>query len=132
MKNNYIDSMAPVGEDFGGSVCRAICDGRVACELSGDFTVPDYLPEIRRLIRVNVTPTAPSKFISGGDVKLGGGVDYTVHYIGADGGLYSVSFPSEYSFNAPFDPDAEDDMNEGLDACGDVTADSVVGRVPQF
>ena len=108
--------------------CR-ICDGKAMSELTSDLTLPDYLPEIRRLLRVNVTPSAPSKYVSAGSAQFSGGLEYTVCYVGADGGIYGASFPEEYSFNVKFDPNVEYDMNEGMNAIADITVESAVSRV---
>ena len=132
MNNNYPESMnifAEMGDSSSVTVCNTLCDKKMTVDLSGEFSLPDYLPEMRRLVRVTVTPTAPSKFISGNSVQLGGGVDYNVCYVGADGRLYGTSFPGEYSLNAAFDPDVEYDVHHGITAEADISAASVVGRV---
>jgi len=134
MKKNYNDTLSISGDvaDIiarGSSVSLAVCDDKLTADLSSDVTLPDYLPEIRKLLRVNVTPSAPSKFISGSSAQFNGSVEYTVCYVGADGRCYGATFPGEYSFNAPFDGNAEYDMNEGLRGNADICVESVVGKV---
>ena len=134
MKNDFFKD----GIDFGGDnsdtlgasrICFRVCNGTSATELTGDISLPDYLPEIRRLLRVNVTPSAPAKFVSAGSAQFSGGVEYSVCYVGADGGIYGASFPDEYSFTVKFDPDVEYDMNEGMNAIADIAVESAVARV---
>ena len=134
MKNsNFNDNVGFFETDekmkTGNTVCRKVCNEKSIVELSTDITLPDYLPEIRKLLRVSVIPSSPSKYISVGAAQFSGGVDYSVCYIGADGEIYGASFPGEYSFNAPFIQDAEYDMNEGLTAISDIAVESAVSRV---
>lgn len=132
MKDNFFENMNILADAANSAlpcIRRSLCDKKATCDISGEFVLPDYLPEMRKLVRVCLIPTAPSKFISGNAVQLGGGADYHICYVGADGKLYGTAFPTEYSFNAPFDPDAEYDADEGVFACADVCAESVVGRV---
>lgn len=133
MKSNYSDTMNIFGDSAetvgkGSPITLAVCNKRITTELSEDVTIPDYLPEIRKLIRVGVTPSAPSKYVSGSSVQFSGGVGYSVCYIGADGKLYGAEFSGEYNLNAPFDG-VEYDMNGGVTASADITVESVVGKV---
>ncbi|MBQ8380435.1 MAG: DUF3794 domain-containing protein [Clostridia bacterium] len=127
--NNYTDLMNGLNCKGESTVRRAICNKSLSVELSEDLTLPDYLPELRKLLRMSVIPSAPSKFVSGSSVQLGGNVEYTFCYVGNDGDMYSASFPGEYSFNVPFDSDAEYDINEGIFADADVEVESALSRV---
>ena len=64
-----------------------LCDRTVGCEVSGDFTLPDGQPEIRRLLAVNERVLPPAKYVSSSGVECNGTVDYSVLYVGTDGGL---------------------------------------------
>ena len=48
-------------------------------DLSGDFALPDYQPEIKRLLRVSACVLPPSKFIGDNEGELSGSIDYYVH-----------------------------------------------------
>ena len=37
-----------------------LCDKTVTSEVAGDFSLPDYQPEIKRLLRVSATVQPPS------------------------------------------------------------------------
>ena len=39
--------------DMAERLFGVLCDRTVGCEVSGDFTLPDGQPEIRRLLAVN-------------------------------------------------------------------------------
>lgn len=66
-------------------------------EVSGDFTLPDYMPELKRLLYVSSTVLPEGKFLNGGVLELSGNVSYNVVYVGEDGSLASAPLVSEYS-----------------------------------
>lgn len=66
-------------------------------ETSEDFTLPDYMPEVRRIVSCSASPLPENKYIEGGEVVLSGIVSFTVLYIGEDGKLSSVPLSSEYT-----------------------------------
>ena len=106
-------------------VAVSVCDKKTTFDVGGEFTFAEHLPEIRKLIKVDVKPLPPVKFISGGSIQLSGGVEYNAVYLGADGEIYGVDFPGEYSFSLPFDGDSSD----GLSVSAVVTPESAVSRV---
>ncbi len=82
-----------------------LCEKSLGIEVSGDFTLPDYQNEIRRVLHVFANVLPPAKYVSGGSVEFSGTVDYQMLYIGGDGGLYSVPLSSDYSFSVPIEGD---------------------------
>lgn len=115
---------APSPEKF--DLC--ICDRSVGCELQDEFTLPDYRPEIRRLLRITPSVTHPSAYAGVGRLELGGNVCYRVLYLGEDSGLYSVELCSAYSLDAePDEPECEQTGEVCVTA--DIAPDSVTGRV---
>ena len=67
-------------------------------ECSGEVIMPDYYPEIRRVVSVSAEALPDSKFISDKSLEYGGTVSFNVLYIGDDGALSCVSDSPEYSF----------------------------------
>ena len=96
-------------------------------EASGDFTLPDYQSEIRRILHVAQTVLPPAKYIGADAVEFNGTVDYQVIYVGMDGGMYSVPLSTEYSFNVPLERSAE--LVDGVTVLCNVCAESVNTRV---
>ena len=80
-----------------------VTDKHLSVELNSDFSLPDYQPEIRRLLstRVNIIP--PSEYADNGGASFEGTVNYKILYLGADGKLYSTSLSDKYSFSIPID-----------------------------
>jgi hypothetical protein len=94
------------------SYTSRLFDRAQTCELSDDFTLPDYMPAIGRVISCSATAGAPTLYLGGGSAEYAGGVRYSVLYESAeDASLWCADLPSEYdlvlSDNAlPKDPSA--------------------------
>lgn len=74
-------------------------DTGIPHETTEDFTLPDYMPEVRRIVSSSAFPLPENKYVEGCEVVLSGVVNYTVLYIGEDGKLNAVHLSSEYSVN---------------------------------
>lgn len=106
-----------------------LSEKQLRTEVSEDFTLPDYQPEIRRLLRIIATVRPPAKFIGSGNAEFSGNVDYTVLYTGNDGSLASAPLSSEYRFRVPFDADADFDLSDTPTVFCLCRAEAVNGRV---
>lgn len=106
-----------------------LCDRQTATELSGDFSLPDYQPEIKRLLRVRAAVSPPDKYLGAGSAEFSGVVDYNILYAGNDQALYCISQREDYRFSIPMEATADMDLNDGLVCEAEVIPDMVVGRV---
>ncbi len=106
-----------------------ICERSIGCEVAGDFSLPDYQPEIKRLLRVSATVQPPSHYIGGGTAEFTGVVDYCILYAGNDGQLYCFPTSGEYVMRAPIEPGAAFDPGEAPICFATPYAESVTGRV---
>jgi hypothetical protein len=104
-------------------------DGTLTCEVTGDFSLPDYQPEIKRLLRVSATLQPPTHYIGGGSAEFSGVVDFCMLYAGNDGQLYCFPASSEYSFRMPMEAGAEFDMGDAPVCYAMCEAESMSGRV---
>lgn len=105
-----------------------LCDKTVGCDVSGDFTLPEHQPELRRLLSVSAKVLPPAKYVSSSGVECNGTVDYKVFYVGVDGGLWCADFSAEYEFEAPIE-DRSADTSGGVDTFVTVICDSASARV---
>ena len=114
-----------------GLVCLTMpmCDKTVTHETSGEFIIPDYQPELRRLLGVSERVLPPARYVSGKGVECNGTVDYTVLYVGADGGVYSLSVSSEYELCVPLDNTDEFELSEGSSVAIRTQCDGTTARV---
>ncbi len=114
--------------DFGSYIQVPLSERSISSELSGDFVLPDYQPEIKRLLKINAAVLPPSKYIGDSEAELTGAIDYYVLYTGSDNQLYCAPLSSEYKIAVPIDK--RDDLrllNMTADAL--IVPDTVSGRV---
>ena len=90
-----------------------ILDRTEFCDLSDDYTLPDYMPAIGRVIYCTAATAPPALYFGGGNIEFAGGVRYLLHYESAeDSTLWCAELPSEYDHlistdripNIPNDP----------------------------
>lgn len=112
-----------------GNVQVSLCDRIITTDLGGDFSLPDYQPEIRRLLRIGASATPPARYAGGNGMDLAGTVDYFVLYMGNDDQVYCAPLSAEYRMQAPFDADAGENVSEPFVCVCDVCAEGAAGRV---
>lgn len=112
---------------MGAELQLPVADKIVTTELSGDFTLPDYHPEIKRLLWVNASVLPPSKYIGDRQAEFAGSIDYYVLYIGSDNALYCAPITSEYKVDMPFDADLGE--LRSISASAYILPDMISGRV---
>lgn len=113
----------------GKRIQSPICRRQITTELTKDFSLPDYQPEIKRLLRVTATVTPPDKYIGGGSAECSGSVDFCILYSGNDGALYSATETEEYSFSVPVEIPAEFEIGDGILCDAETAAEQVTCRV---
>ena len=110
-------------------VTMPICRKMTTVEITGDYTLPDYRPELRRLLYVSGRALPPAKYVGGGSVELDGAVEYGIVYVGADGGLYSAPLTGEYSLRQSMENLSAFDLNEGVCVMAFCVPESITARV---
>ncbi|MBQ3490881.1 MAG: DUF3794 domain-containing protein [Clostridia bacterium] len=68
-------------------------------EISAEYNLPDYLPDINRLLKVSAKITDISKFLSGDTLEYDGKLKCTLLYATGDGNLRSAEFERDFSGN---------------------------------
>lgn len=118
-----------ITQDMNRTIYLSVCDKTVTAEVGCDYLMPDYQPEIRRLLRVRATVLPPATYVGAGKAEFAGAVRYDVLYAGNDGALYSASVSENYELSAPLATDADVDYSDELIAYCDPTAELLTGRV---
>ena len=106
-----------------------ICEKQLVTELSADFSLPDYQPPVKRLLRVTATAQPADQFIGAGTVDFSGNMDYAILYLGEDGGMYCTSQSEEYQFSVPVEIPSDFEIGDGFLCYAESTPESVSGRV---
>lgn len=113
----------------GARFCMPICNRTINTDVSEDFTLPDYYPEIRRVLYVKELMLPPAKFISGNKLDVGGVVDYTLVYVSNEGKLCSAPLSAEYGFSLPIENVNDFELSEGVSVMAHSVCDSSTVRV---
>ena len=74
-------------------------------DVTEDVSIPDYIPEVRRIVGVRANPTVDGKYMAGDALEIDGNVTYTVLYVGGDGGLSQLSQTTPYTGRIPVQED---------------------------
>ena len=86
-----------------------LAEKNVLCEMSDDYTLPDYMPPIKRVISVDATVSAPESYVSPSGCELGGNMRYRLLYEGGeDGGVWCIELPAEYETAMSLEGEAPD------------------------
>lgn len=80
-----------------------VCDKHSSVELNSDFSLPDYQPEIRRLLSSRAIILPQSEYIGNGNAEASGEINYKITYLGADGSIYCANLSDKYSFSSPLE-----------------------------
>ncbi len=106
-----------------------LCDKQEMGEVSAEISLPDYRPEIKRLVRVGATVSPPARYVGAASTELSGTVDFSILYTGNDGALYSTSHASEYRISIPTDVPSDAVLGEGLVCDADILPEPCNARV---
>lgn len=106
-----------------------VCDRVITEEISNDYTLPDYQPEIRRILHVEANILPPAKYVNSNSAEFNGNIDYSVMYVGSDGALYSVPLIAEYNLETNIDSDNSFDFNDGVTSCTDISSENITTRL---
>ena len=117
-----------INEMENGYITVPLYERSFGTEVTGDFTLPDYQNEIRRILHVTPTVLPPAKYVSDGSVEFNGTVDYQVIYVCSDGGVYSIPLSSDYSFSVPLETGSGDSVTD-VDVLCSVYSENVSTRV---
>lgn len=102
-------------------------DTGATVDVSEDFSLPDYQPEMRRVIGVFASPTIDGKYLSGDELEADGGITYTVLYMDGGGQLAQTSQTSSYTGHIPLK--TENDLYGVGDIVLSALAENVTCRV---
>ncbi len=92
----------------------------IAENTEAEFSLPEYMPEILRIIKSNAIPKIHSCNIIGDRITVDGMYDLRMVYVGDDNGIYA------FSSSKPFTAISE---NEAFENAVDVDAEAVVSFV---
>ena len=111
------------------TVQTIFCDKTLTAEIGQDFVLPDYQPEMRKLLRITTSILPPSRFLGVGEAEFAGNAAFTVLYIGADGSLYTAELTAPYTFRVQMEENERSVGDRPIVMHADLFADAVMPRL---
>lgn len=81
--------------------------GTYVCEASGDYTLPDYTPEVRRILRVDCDANVTGQYGASDKTEVGGEVRYSLLYMDGEGALASTTLDGTFVCTIPVGENVE-------------------------
>ena len=75
--------------------------GSVLCESSSEHVLPDYLPRVQKVLRMETSVLPPSRYMNTAEVQLSGNLLHTLVYVGEEGEIASAVLPARYECTVP-------------------------------
>ena len=72
------------------TACVLLYEGAHTAETGSDYTLPDYLPDIRKILRVTGVPRITGKYMNGDHVELEGTVQTEILYMAEEGTVHCM------------------------------------------
>ncbi len=85
------------------TVNKKIYDSVLEQPLDIDLTLPEYCPEIHRILKCRVVPQLASKNVSGGSLNLDGIANISLIYVSVSGKIFSFEHTYDFQKNIPID-----------------------------
>lgn len=92
-------------ENSENNLPRELSGETVICEAAGDYILPDYQPEIRKILAVRPALVPAGQYVGPARAEFTGSVVHTVLYTDNEGRLASASLPADYEFSVPLPED---------------------------
>ena len=92
-----------IQDEKANSLCEKAVKKTDSRDVSTEYTLPDYLPDITRLLRVSAEAEHPEKYCGTAGVEYDGKIIYNVMYATNEGEIRCAVFDSDYtgSVSAP-------------------------------
>ena len=95
---------------------RDLGGGVQMCEAGGEYTLPDYMPEVRRVLRTRCHGAVSGQYASQGRHSVGGECGYQVLYTDEEGKLASTLQEGTFEWETPMEEGAQLFVREGSES----------------
>ena len=75
--------------------------GSTFCESSSEHVLPDYLPKVQKVLRVETNVLPPQRYVNTAEAQMSGNLLHTLIYRGEEGEVAATVLPARYSFSVP-------------------------------
>ncbi len=91
------------------SYVRDVKCSDVYTDSQADYSLPDYLGDVRKILFTNASLRPAGRFAGGDEVELSGVIVYNVVYADSEGNLSSAEFTSDYDYSVKCSADSYKD-----------------------
>ncbi len=106
------------------TVTQLLYDATPGTDLSGEFSLPDYLPDVRRVLYVTAEPHTTGRYMNGERLELEGTTEITLLYLSDENTLHSFIGSVPFTENIPIPH-----LDENTVVTARVTADNGACRL---
>lgn len=85
----------------GKNVVQTETLGNVLCESNSEHVLPDYMPKVQKVLRMETRVLPPSRYMNTAEVQMSGNLLHTLVYVGEEGEVASTVLPGRYEFGVP-------------------------------
>ena len=82
------------------------------CESSCEYSLPDYMGDVKKILTVSALAIPSGKFASDGEAEFSGVVSYELLYADSEGKLTRLVTSSDYDVSVPIDPSYVDSASD--------------------
>lgn len=79
------------------------------CESSLEYSLPDYMGDVKKILAVSAAPIPSGKFAGEGEAEFSGIVSYDILYSDTEGKLTRINASSDYDVSVPIDSESYKD-----------------------
>lgn len=112
------------GKENAGYIEKTLFENRMSKELQSEYNLPDYLPDVNRILSINPRICGIGKYINGNNAEYDALICIDALYSTSGGMLKNASFTAEMSGSVPVDASASSG-----DAYVSIVNDSVSSRL---
>ncbi len=76
--------------------------GIVFCESNSEYVLPDYLPKVQKVLRMETRALPPVRYMNTAEAQMSGNLLHTLVYVGEEGEIAATVLPGKYEFSVPF------------------------------
>ena len=99
-------------------ILEPVLEEKNECRLETEVYLPDYLPDVQKLLRCEIIPRVASRDILAGRITVEGEAEIRVFYKSAENGISCAVALKEFSHTfAVSEPDADYDVSTETVAC---------------
>lgn len=88
------------------------------CESSFEYSLADYMGDVKKILTVSAAPIPSGKFVGDGDAEFSGIVSYDILYSDTEGKLTRISASSDYDVSVPIESEGYKDSQIETRAVG--------------